>query len=298
MDSKGVYHCVIVLEQQDYPQVRQLITDRERIFLPQLLGVLDGVQPGRVVVNDAQQPTAAVVFGKTVQSSRWLGCPQVGDSHDSIDEIFVAELAAFVRREQRPDERLPVWVTTRDESWDRAVRTVYGQSLFCSPRTEFEFHADWYARAKKASVPPGGVVVRPITAAHLEMFLPLKRMNLSVWSTVADYLTGGPAFGAFLGEQWVGYCDSLFVGGGLAELNIGILQRDHRGAGIGTLLAQSYIDACLDLGLTPCWSCETANTASYRMAKGLGFEPLREYTAYSSVDPAEDFEPERLGKFD
>lgn len=276
---------MIVLHPRDYPKVRTLVTAQERVFLPQLLGVLEGTLPGRVVVDDADAPTAAVVFGKSVQVSRWLGYCR--------NDTFVTELKEFVKREQHTCDPVPVWATAANQRWNEAISTVYGGNLFAAPRTEFEFNAHQYERQRKAVTLPAGVTIRHITASQLDAFVPLRDLNLSVWATVEDYLRGGPGFGAFYGEQWLGYCDSLFVGGGLAELNIGVLQQHRREAGIGTVLAQNYIDACLQVGLVPCWSCDTANRASYRMAQTLGFEPLREYSSYSSLNPADDFAPQR-----
>jgi RimJ/RimL family protein N-acetyltransferase len=54
----------------------------------------------------------------------------------------------------------------------------------------------------------------------------------------------------------------------------------YRGKGLAQSVCSALIDYCLQNNYEPVWSCRFENTASYRLAQKLGFEPVSTRTYY------------------
>ncbi len=63
------------------------------------------------------------------------------------------------------------------------------------------------------------------------------------------------------------------------EIDIGVeTAAGHQHKGFGKIAAQAMIKYALEHGRRPVWACDTANTASQRLAVSIGFAKVSEYT--------------------
>ena len=60
---------------------------------------------------------------------------------------------------------------------------------------------------------------------------------------------------------------------GVAAIQVSTRAR-FQGQGLATLVCAAFIERCLELGMTPEYSCEEENTASAALALKLGFAPI------------------------
>lgn len=67
-------------------------------------------------------------------------------------------------------------------------------------------------------------------------------------------------------------------------LEIGIeTNAQFKGKGLAAIVCSHLIDYCLEHGFIPIWSCRLENTASYKVAQKLGFEPEK-YLPYYKLN--------------
>ena len=98
---------------------------------------------------------------------------------------------------------------------------------------------------------------------------------------------GGPesaaahTFGTALvaGVRVVSFCGACAIGGGEAEVEVQTAPA-FGDRGLATLVARAFLRQCVERGLRPAWTAAADNEASDRLARRLGFEPVRTITGY------------------
>lgn len=143
---------------------------------------------------------------------------------------------------------------------------------------------DWRER-----IPPG-FAIRPIDAAiaaRLQEDLIVAGRGPwfdQVWGSIPQFLEQGFGFVA----EWEGdgapflaancrACPMAGNGQGIKDVVAAIqvsTRARFQGQGLATLVCAAFIEHCLELGMTPEYSCEEENTASVALALKLGFVPI------------------------
>lgn len=268
-----------------------LIDESERVVLPPTLGILEGILPGVVLVDDRHAPTCAAVIRQNLRnvSARLLGNPS--------KDLFNAGLVEYIQRESNLQEDVTgknLYIATATKAWEDVIYRAVGYRVLRVGRTQFEFNAvDFEERASDVAAPNlEGLVIRRIDGEFIAANAPWTQYTNAIWNGAENYLRHGGGWVALFDNLIVGSCDAAFVGGNSAELNIKV-EKSQRGRGLGIYLAVQFIRDCIDRGLTPNWTCDTENVASYQMAQKLGFRPMRAYFAYSTQNWAKSHEPAR-----
>lgn len=94
------------------------------------------------------------------------------------------------------------------------------------------------------------------------------------WANVDRFLEIGTGFAAIADDRPVALAFSSFVTTQQLELGIETL-REYRGKAFATSACAALINYCFEKHLEPVWACRLENTASHRLAKRLGFVPIR-----------------------
>lgn len=280
----------IRLPSSEYGRVLPLITEDEQVFLPPTLGILEEIQPGVVYVDHRDAPTCAAVIRQNTKnvSARLLGNPTPA-FHSGFVEYLQREM-----EEQEASTAKSLNIATATSAWENVIFRAVGYRVIRIRRSQFHFEsADFYQRTAETVMPEvDGLSIRRIDKELIASSEMLTQYTDTLWNGARNYLTHGVGWVAMEGDAIQGSCDSVFVGGKLAELNIGIAKA-LRGRGVGYFLAVHFIRDCLAKGLVPNWTCDTENTASYQMAQKLGFTPVREYYNYSTHNSVKSHEPAR-----
>lgn len=74
----------------------------------------------------------------------------------------------------------------------------------------------------------------------------------------------------------VSACYSACVAGGKAEVDV-VTKSGYQQKGLAKMATRHFINQCIVNNAKPSWDCFTSNTASLKIAEGLGFEQLRSY---------------------
>ena len=236
-----------------------------------IMPALKGQQPGRVVVDRLDSPSAAILFRPYDF--------YIAGSPDALDlRQFIQDAPAEVGTFQHFHGFVPI-----DPTWESVLLDDFSNQLMLLKRCNYRWHGapliDW------RSLLPGGVSIVPIDAALAQ------RLDRD-WNEGIGFLWGG---NDRFERDGFGFClkvdnelASMVVTDGVGEgsVNIGVhtAERFQR-RGFAKLVCSAFIEHTLAEGLLPVWDCEDRNTRSKALAERLGFVPARPFTELCVSEP-------------
>jgi RimJ/RimL family protein N-acetyltransferase len=223
-------------------------------FQPLLQAMLQGVMPYEFldVSNHDQNPY--VLIKSTANYVYLVGKP----NQDQLEAILLA-LSQHKGLALICDESL------------QSYFVQHGFSL--QSRMEFEYAGN---KELQQNDIPEGFQVQPLNLALFKQ---------STWYGFIASIYAGPqrfldkGFGFALVDDAgnsVAQAYGTFIGNGLCEIGI-VTHPDHRGKGYIVYPAIAVIQECFARGITPVWSCNVENIASFKTAHKLGFKIKRHY---------------------
>jgi RimJ/RimL family protein N-acetyltransferase len=252
------------LEPSQHERILPLVPAREDAgHMTFVHALIDGRMPGRILVDDRRVPRTALVL----HASGFLFA--IGEPDPVAVDAAVPELLAREAHLESP----ALWATSR--LWENAL-----DGLFELRTTRKEF-----AHAPSARPPP----TRPLPPEH--RVVPIdERIAARFGGLLDDWIVkawGGAralaersfGFAVRAGDDAMSFCAACAIGGGEAEIEIGTAPRLRR-RGFATHAALAFIAECDRRGLVPAWTCAAANQASDRLARQLGFRPVRHVSGY------------------
>lgn len=267
----------IQLNSELYPLVSKMLTGLESSFSPSPLSILEQTIDGRVFVNREDNPTCAAVMSTNLVGGRLIG-------HADDPSFNHAFIAYMLQHWSGKGARHPIFWSTVSETWDEVVFRIFGYRALRIDRTQFRFNERTFKALGVKPIPEDAhVILQRIDSNILAQHDALRRELEGLWGSSDQFLKFGGGWIAISEEnQIVGRCNSAFVGGESSELAIWI-DKSFRGKGLAGSLCQHFIADCLNRGIVPNWTCDTSNTASYDLAKKMGFEPLQTYFLFISA---------------
>jgi RimJ/RimL family protein N-acetyltransferase len=116
-----------------------------------------------------------------------------------------------------------------------------------------------------------GDLIEKTDDLHFEQ-MPGSVIPLKFWDSAKDFKQKGKGFTLLHNGEIASTAYSAFVHEDKLEIGIETVEK-YRGYGFAELTCCKLIDYCLEMDLIPVWSCRFENTASYKLAQKLGFEP-------------------------
>jgi GNAT superfamily N-acetyltransferase len=188
------------------------------------------------------------------------------------------------------------WLQAFPDTWNKRIATRWEQHLVKSKdntgglknnkieentRVNFKFNKDKYLDFKSNY---------PLTKIKThrtdnEMFGTIQGSVIPAhfWDNVDDFNRRAVAFSMLDGDKIASTAFSAFVVG--KQLEIGIETSDvYQGKGYAIYTCSALIDYCLENDYEPIWACRLENTASYQLARKLGFEPTIYWPFYRLND--------------
>jgi len=118
-----------------------------------------------------------------------------------------------------------------------------------------------------------------------ENFDRLSSFNLSLedkfWDSKEHFLREG--YGYYIEDadkKPAAVCYSACVADNVSEIDI-FTEDSYRKMGLGKFVTAYFVKGSIERGITANWDCFVENTASFTVAKNMGFEPVKEYTFLS-----------------
>lgn len=229
--------------------------------------VIEQNQIGRIFVDDATAPRAAVICHST-------GYSYVGGENETFSDELERELFDKVN-----NDVLHLCGTTG--YWQERLRTFMRDSSEPYQMLSYRFDENSYNKLSTPTKLPPDCRMERIdeSLAHL-IDQDLESGILWYFDSVEHFCEKGLGYGLFEGDHLASFCFTGVVGAGWADpqLKTGEL---FRRKGYATQVTAAYIAGCLDAGLEPTWHTWPGNTVSERLATHMGFRSIGEFTVYS-----------------
>ena len=238
---------------------------------PLVRAVLDGTQPGSVLVDRPEEPQLAFV------ASRFGFAQLLADIDDDGADAVVRELFG----NPLLVERYLLWYDP-PEACQRLLDALAGEVARRRTRIRLSLDRERFERARSAMPPsPSGVEVVEVDAPVLARLEPLGlEIGSRFWPSDDAFLAHGVGVAAFVDDAPASVCYSACTSGGIAEVDVATAE-PFRGRGLAAVVTAQFVLRCIERDLAPSWDCFDYNEPSLRLAKSVGFEEQCRYPFYS-----------------
>ena len=248
---------MIRLEPHQYDLVRHLFTGLQ--LYPHLpFCIIEGKQPGWILVDDDQSPTAAFVGHRTGYS--YLG----GES-----ETFASDLEAGLAESTGLES---FDLCPASSFWADRIQRMADWQGGTYKMNSYRLDVDHFRSAQSTLPPvPEGCQLLPIT---VEIIQRVKGLScLAFFETAEAFVEDGVGSILLAGDELASSCVTSFVGDGTCDASL-VTADKHQRRGHATLVSAAFIASCLERGIEPIWHTTPGNVPSDRIAQKLGYELL------------------------
>jgi RimJ/RimL family protein N-acetyltransferase len=233
--------------------------------------VFEGRQPGRIFVDDLQQPRASLLC-------RTYDYYVAGDPGTVVLRRFMEEAPA----ETGVFETLYGYVPV-DEAWVRAMVEDSGGRLDVIPRRGFTLTGVPGASTESRSrLLAGDAVVMPIDRDLAERIDTELGEHIGFfWAGYENFAGGGFGYCATLGGRLASVAYTVAVSSRHANIVVATVEAFRR-RGLATLVCAAFIEQCKARRVTLEWDSDASNAASVALARRLG---CREGPPFSELSP-------------
>jgi len=95
-----------------------------------------------------------------------------------------------------------------------------------------------------------------------------------VWGSANEFLSKGFGFCLLINSEFVSVCNTFYVGGGYAELDI-MTKSEYRRQGLAVITCKAFIEHSIHNQLIPFWDADAGNEPSNKLAVKLGFNKIK-----------------------
>ncbi|WP_223701628.1 GNAT family N-acetyltransferase [Sutcliffiella deserti] len=273
---------IVELKQKDFYMCKGLLDDNGQL---EARAVVEGVNPGRVFVDDSINPVTGVI---------WLGNNDgfifIGDEgnekfnselNNFIDEVILEEAKKVGLEWFEGIGNHPKWDSTIEKifvnrklgSWNQRVYRLNKEDFIMNLKLEVDEGYE-VRRINSLLVENRGGAIENIG------FLQSKISE--TWTSAEDFFKKGIGYCVVHDNQLVSLCLSGFVVGNVHCIDIVTLDT-HRGRRLAQLAAHHFVKECMEKNHVPYWDCMEKNKPSIAVAEKLGFQQTGSYRGYEFV---------------
>lgn len=221
--------------------------------------VFEGSQVGRVFVDHAEQPTAALLC-------RTYDYFVAGDTGANTLRRFMADAPG----EAEVFDTLYSYVPLGD-SWRQALLQDHGARLEVIERRSFTFPAAAFGSLDPWQQLPEGTVVRQVDRALVERIDAELHEHIELlWGDYDRFLDNSFGFCTLVGDELASVGIATGVSTRYSNISTSTAEPFRR-RGLAAAGCAACIAESLRRGLVPTWDCDAPNLASAALATRLGF---------------------------
>ncbi|WP_410983435.1 GNAT family N-acetyltransferase [Bacillus cereus] len=197
---------------------------------------------------------------------------------DTYDQEFQRTLFSYIEKNVLTTEkRFTLFVSS--VKWENVIENHFKDSFQKIPRKKILFQRESF-EDRKRELDDFTYKVMRIDQNIIEKSTEFtEKYYKEYWGLKEGFLKHGFGFGIVQDQKIVAECVSIFRGHGFAEIDIAT-HPNYQRKGLARLVATSFIEHCIQNGITPCWDCNSDNISSQKLASKLGFCHPIEYVLY------------------
>lgn len=233
--------------------------------------VVERRMPGAVYVDDTMHPQTFYV-AHPYGLSLLFG--------DTGSEAFNAALVDYMLNHTGRRRRAEQLMAFPDKWHDKIAElllNVEQRRVTEGVRINFKFNRERYLALKKLYLPKAIKIER--TDGDLFSVIEGTVIPKKFWRGAEEFCRGGAGYTAIENDEPASTAYAAFIDGGRLEIGIETVEK-YRGRKFALAVCAALVDYCLEKGYEPLWACRADNTASYRLALKLGFEPVLSFPFY------------------
>jgi RimJ/RimL family protein N-acetyltransferase len=235
--------------------------------------VFESRQPGRLFVDNPEQPTAAILF-------RTFGFYVAGNAGSTALRRFIRDAPPEPGVFQSLYGYVPIGT-----AWTQALLDDHGNALEVIPRHGLKWHPTDDALAVvegwQSRLPDGATMVEIDLALARRIDREMNQFIESFWLSHEAYAEGGFGYCLMFGDTIASIAYTVSVSSREANIDVETVERFRR-QGLSTLTSCAYIDYCRSLGLIATWDSDGNNPNSLATARKLGFQEYPPFAQLSS----------------
>ena len=272
------------LPRQHYRYIMPLMKGRPDVNV-RLLAVVDGTNPGRIYVDDIENPKSALLWA-VGSSFAVLGQSNNPEFNSYLYDFLKNQLApASLSLSGGTHFYLPFYEETWQDTFDQILGKVREDSEFEKIETlTYVFNRQNYLRTTKTEAPlPGNYELKKIDTSMLQNDVShILREDIlgNDWLSLEAFLTKGFGYCVTLGHHVISVCFSGYVSGVYHDCVLRTYNDSDRNKGLATMVTRAYLEHCIKIHLAPVWNTTIYNVASQRIAEKCGFELYRKCPTY------------------
>lgn len=245
-----------------------------KIRYPESESVIAGHSPGRVFVDQSQEPQLALVWVQGQAGFYLLGAGARQEFLQDMEQVVQGELRPFLKAQGISSLEF----SGDDPAWNPLIeRTFAKRDLQSEPQAVYLLTQPRWKRVadRSRAVPIDATLLNSLAAG--EQLLTTKLLDC--WQSYDRFLENGLGNCCLVGEQVVSFCFSGYVAGRCHAIVVETLP-EWRQQGLAKLATAALLEQCQQRDVVPHWDVMPTNTGSILLAEGLGFTKAYEYQVY------------------
>ncbi|MFC4356308.1 GNAT family N-acetyltransferase [Chryseomicrobium palamuruense] len=244
--------------------------------------VIEGVNPGRVFVDDIENPTSGLIWLGNNDGFIFIGNEQ--------NETFNKNLNYFIENRIVPEATnvgLNWFEAIGNHSkWNSTIKEVFkNRNLGSWNQRVYLLYKEDNQNHDELSIEQGYKLMKidknifENKDRSIENIVFLHSKILGFWDSPERFFSDGIGYCMVYKNEIVSVCFSGFVVGNVHCIHIETLE-GHRGKKIAQTIARSFVKDCLDNKNVPYWDCMESNKPSVAVAEKIGFKKVFQYIGY------------------
>ena len=264
---------MVELLKEQYHYVRTLFPIQEEYIEPK--AVVDLNNPGWVFADSPTQPKAALIWVQGNNGFYLLGTYNVQcveELNRVVDMILIPRIISKGIKWFEFSGVSPVTDTDLKRIFKSRKLSSWQQTIYQYKETDFTTCVT-PQKGQLCEIKDIGVKY-PVENTEF-----VNNMILKNWESIEVFQEKANGYCFLIDNIVASIAITGWIAGNIHEISIETVD-SHRRRGYAKICASALINCYIQQGYTPHWECETANTASAKLAEGFGFTKLSDYMCY------------------
>lgn len=269
---------ILELDKTAFNKCRRLINEQGQL---EAIAVVDNINPGRIFVDDVNDPTSGVIWLGNNDGFIFFGNEQ--------NEEFNNELNHFINNVIIPEAKKVQlkWFEGigNHERWNKVIEKAFEhRKLGKWNQRVYSIKQGDYKDSYEPDIGQEYKVVK-ICDSFFDGNSSIKNIGFlqskisEFWSSSEGFLRNGIGYCVLNDNEIVSVCFSGFVAGNIHCIDIETL-KGHQGKKLAQKIAYSFVKDCLKNNMVPYWDCMEMNQPSVAVAEKIGLRNVFNYVGY------------------